>query len=265
MFDLSGRTAVVTGAASGLGRAIAVGLAEHGANVVGADIQGDELGDTIDQIAALGRQGLAIKADVSKQDEVARLFREANQFGESVDILVNNAGIPSHAKPEELGLEEWNRVQTVNSTGYFLCAREAGRLMISHGRGGSIINISSIAGSSALGRGNLAFSVSKGAVNQLTRELAVEWAKHKVRVNAILPCQIRTPALQSLIEDPRYETEVLVQRFLQGIPMDRLGEPSDLIGPVIFLAAEASSMVTGTLLPVDGGNLALNAGGNHTW
>lgn len=265
LFDLSGRTAVVTGAASGLGRAIAVGLAEHGAKIVGADINKGDLTDTIQMVVKLGREAVAIETDVSRQEEVADLFREVARFGGGVDILVNNAGIPSHAEPEALDVEEWEKVQRVNVTGYFLCAQAAGRQMIAGGSGGSIINVSSIAGSTALGRGNLAFSVSKGAVNQLTRELAVEWAKHSIRVNAILPCQFRTPALQGLIDDPRYETDTLVTRFLQGIPMGRLGEPEDLVGPIVFLAAEASAMVTGTLLPVDGGNLALNAGGSHTW
>ena len=264
-FDLSGRLAVVTGAGSGLGQAMAIGLARHGADVVAGDINDAGLKQTAAQILALGRKGSAVHCDVTQPVEVGRLFEEVDRtFGE-VDILVNNAGITSHTRPEELSLEEWNRVMQTNITGYFLCARAAGQRMIAQGRGGSIVNISSIGGSLALGRGNFVYSISKGAVNQFTRELAVEWAKHKIRVNAILPCQIRTPALQALVDDPQFDATALVQRFLHGIPLNRLGEPEDLVGPVVFLASDAAAMVTGVLLPVDGGNLALNAGGSHTW
>lgn len=265
LFDLGGRVAVVTGAASGLGRAMAVGLAAHGADIVGADIDEASLAETLGQVQASGRRGLAVACDTSDPAAVAHLFDECDRRFNQIDILVNNAGIGSHARPEDLSLEEWERVIGVDITGYFLCAQAAGRRMIARQRGGSIINISSIAGSSALGRGNFAYSVAKGAVNQFTRELAVEWAKHKIRVNAIQPCQIRTPSLQRLIDDPQFDSDRLVNRFLTGIPMNRLGEPADLVGPAVFLASDAAALVTGVLLPVDGGNLALNAGGSHTW
>ena len=149
-------------------------------------------------------------------------------------------------------------------TASFLCAQEAGRRMIAAGRGGSIVNISSIAGATALGRGNLSHSVNKGAVHQLTRELAVEWAKHGIRVNAILPCQVLTEGFRAWLDSPGFDP-ALMDRFLTGIPMNRLAEPEDIVGPTVFLASDAAAMVTGTLLPVDGGNLALNAGGSHTW
>lgn len=136
--------------------------------------------------------------------------------------------------------------------------------MIARGGGGSIINISSIAGALALGRGNLAHSVNKGAINSLTREMAVEWAQHGIRVNAILPCQVLTEGFQKWLDSPTFDP-ALMERFLQGIPMNRLATPDDMVGPAIFLASDASAMVTGTLLGVDGGNLALNAGGSHTW
>jgi NAD(P)-dependent dehydrogenase (short-subunit alcohol dehydrogenase family) len=265
LFDLGGRLAVVTGAASGLGRAIAIGLAAHGADIVGADIDDAGLAETIGQVQALGRRGLAVHCDTSQAGDVSHLFAEIDLAFDRVDILVNNAGIGSHARPEDLSLAAWERVMAVDITGYFLCAQAAGRRMIARQSGGSIINISSIAGSSALGRGNFVYSVAKGAVNQFTRELAVEWAKHKIRVNAIQPCQIRTPALQNLIDDPQFDSDRLVNRFLTGIPMNRLGEPADLVGPAVFLASDAAAWVTGVLLPVDGGNLALNAGGSHTW
>ena len=265
LFDLSGRVAVVTGAASGIGQAIAVGLARHGARVVAADINETGLGVTAERIRGEGGEAIAIICDVADEAAVARLFEAADTTFGRVDILVNDAFVSVvRATPEDFPLAAWERSIAVNLTGYFLCAREAGRRMIAQG-GGSIINLSSIAGSSGLGRGNFVYSIAKHGVNGLTRELAVEWAKHGIRVNAIQPCQFLTPALQDLLEAAPDRTAIM-DRFLRGIPLDRLGDPErDIVGPVIFLASDASAMVTGTMLPVDGGNLALNAGGSKTW
>jgi NAD(P)-dependent dehydrogenase (short-subunit alcohol dehydrogenase family) len=163
-----------------------------------------------------------------------------------------------------LPIEEFRRVIEIGVTGSLLCAQEAGRRMIAAGRGGSIINISSIAGASAVGRGNLAHSVNKGAINMMTKELAVEWAKHGIRVNAILPCQVLTEGFQKWLDSPGFD-QALMDRFLEGIPMNRLALAEDIAGPAVFLASDAAAMVTGTLLAVDGGNLAFNAGGSHTW
>lgn len=264
LFNLSGMIAVVTGAGAGLGRAMALGLAEHGADIAVADIDDAGAAETAAQIKALGRRALALHADVSRPDEVMDLFAAVDSGLGPIDVLVNNAGVGSHVRPEDVCLDEWRRVLDTNITGAILCAQQAGRRMIARRRG-SIINISSIGGASALGRGNFVFSTSKGAVNQFTRELAVEWAKHHIRVNAILPCQFRTPGLEALIDDPQFDSDTLLNRWLTGIPINRLGEPEDLVGPVVFLASEAAAMVTGVLLPVDGGNLALNAGGSHSW
>jgi NAD(P)-dependent dehydrogenase (short-subunit alcohol dehydrogenase family) len=263
-FDLTGRVAVVTGAAAGIGRAIAIGLAQHGADIAACDIDDAGLTATMDQITALGRRGVPALADIGTQGEIDRLFRRVDESFGTVDILVNNVGNGFRSKPEDLSLTEWNRVLQSGVTGSFLCAQAAGARMMAAGSGGSIINISSIAGASALGRGNLVHSVNKGALNQLTKELAVEWGKHKIRVNAILPCQVITEGFQSWLDSPGFDP-ALMDRFLDGIPMGRLAMPEDMVGPAIFLASDAAAMVTGALLGVDGGNLALNAGGSHTW
>ncbi len=132
--------------------------------------------------------------------------------------------------------------------------------MIARGQGGAIVNIASIAGTSALGRGNVAYSVSKGGVVQLTRELAVEWGRYGIRVNAIQPAQMRTPGFKARFENPELEPDGLLEQMVEAIPLGRIGEPDDVVGPVVFLLSDAARMVNGVLLPVDGGNLAMNAG-----
>jgi len=130
--------------------------------------------------------------------------------------------------------------------------------------GGCIVNVGSIAGASGMGRGNFPYSCAKAAVNQLTKELAVEYARNKIRVNAIMPAQVLTPGFRQLLEDPRFQATIRA-RTEAGIPMGRLLNPEEMAGPILFLASAAASAVTGALLPVDGGNLAMNAGGSHTW
>lgn len=264
LFDLSGRIAVVVGGGSGIAQAVALGFARYGADVAVADINDAGVAETCAQITGMGRRALPAHCDVSKPEEVAALFEKVDETFGRVDILLNAPYIGAKRKPEDLPLEDWNRVLTVCLTGYFLCSQAAGRRMIQQGAGGSIINISSIAGSLALGRGNLPYSVAKGGINQMTRELATEWARHNIRVNAIQPSQTRSPSVRKWLDDPSIDPAFLAH-LLKGIPMNRFGEPADMVGPAIFLASSASAYVTGVLLPVDGGNLAMNAGGSHLW
>jgi NAD(P)-dependent dehydrogenase (short-subunit alcohol dehydrogenase family) len=268
LFDLTGKVAVVTGAGAngGLGHAMALGLARHGAHVAVPDLDVAGSGATAHEIESLGRRSLAVQCDVSQVGDIDRLFTEVDGAFGRIDILINNAfAFPSRAHPDELTLDAWEKTLTVSLTGYFLCAQRAIRRMVAQGSGGSIVNISSIAGASALGRGNFPYSVAKGGINQMTKELAVEYAGQGIRVNAILPAQVLTPAFRRWMANPLTFNTPLYDRLLAGIPLNRLLEPEEFVGPVIFLCSDAASAVTGVLLPVDGGNLALNAGGSHTW
>jgi NAD(P)-dependent dehydrogenase (short-subunit alcohol dehydrogenase family) len=268
IFDLTDRVAVVTGASvhGGVGHALALGFARQGADIVAADIDEEGAKTTAEEVQSLGRKAIAFHCDISAAQDVVKLFEEVDrQFGR-VDVLANVPyALPSRVRPHELSYEAWDKTLSVSLTGYFLCAQQAIRRMLKQGTGGSILNIGSIAGASALGRGNFPYSVAKGGVNQMTRELAVEYAGQGIRVNAILPAQILTPGLKKeLLADPRFG-EKLRQRVLVGIPINRMLDPEDLVGAAIFLCSGAAAAVTGVLLPVDGGNLALNAGGSHTW
>ena len=263
-FSLDGKKAVVTGAASGLSQAIAIGFAGAGADLVIADINHDGLNETARSIRALGQKAEVCPCDIADEAAVEALFKRVDAAYGRVDILLNGPFAFTREKPEKLTLADWNNAIAVCLTGFFLCAQQAGRRMIERGMGGSIISIGSIAGASALGRGNFPYSVAKAGVHQLTRELAVEWARHGIRVNALLPAQMRTPSVNRWLDDPATDPG-LVAHLLKGIPMNRIGEAEDIVGPAIFLASEAAAFVTGTLLPVDGGNLALNAGGSHRW
>jgi NAD(P)-dependent dehydrogenase (short-subunit alcohol dehydrogenase family) len=264
MFDLTDRVAVVTGAGGSLGRAIAVGLANAGADVALFDVRAASLEATADGVRSAGRRVLTVPTDVASEAAVTAAFDAVDEAFGRIDIMINNAAAPvERTVPEAFPLDAWQRSLNVNLTGYFLCARAAGARMVAAGRGGSVVNMSSIAGSSALGRGNFAYSVAKGGVNQLTRELAVEWARHGIRVNAIQPVQFHNAAWDATLADPTKQD--LVQHVLAGIPLGHLGNPDEIVGPVIFLVSDAAAMVTGVILPVDGGNLALNAGGSLSW
>ena len=267
LFDMTGKVAVVTGggANGGLGHAMAMAFANYGANLVIGEI--DDLGarQTAEQVTRLGRQALAVHCDVSKPEEVEHLFSEADTTFGRVDILVNIPFWFQRERPHLLSLEGWNKTLAICLTGYFLCAQQAIRRMLKQGTGGAILNIGSIAGASAMGRGNFAYSCAKAAVHQMTKELALEYAADGIRVNAILPCQVLTPGLKNqLIADPRLE-ETAMPRFLAGIPLGRLLDPEEFMGAAVFLCSDAAKAITGVLLPVDGGNLAMNAGGSIVW
>ena len=250
-FSLDGKVAVVTGSSRGIGRAIAEGLADAGAAVAVNGRNPESTRTVADAIASAGGKSLAVPADISKSEEVARLIDVTVATFGRLDILVNNAGISPYYKPAEAMTEaEWDDVIKVNLKGVFLCCQAAGRVMIPQ-KSGRIINISSIAGKVALPR-LIAYSSAKGAINQLTRVLAVEWAPHQILVNAIVPGYIETDLTQGLRENPKH-----LDTMIRRIPLGRLGKPTEIVGAAIYLASDAASYVTGHMLDVDGGWLSL--------
>ncbi len=257
MFDLSEKFALVSGAARGMGRAASLALAEAGATLMLADINGEGVKKTAEEIGNLGGQAVPVECDVSKPDEIRAMFDRLDEEFGRIDFLGNIAGEGLRGKPEDLSLEEVEQTWRNLVFGRFCCCQEAGRRMLASG-GGSIINVGSLASVTALGRGHIAYSMAMGAVVQMTRELSTEWSGRGVRVNAILPAQVLNPDLRDRIEsDPRIK-----EKFLSGIPRGRFGQPEDIQGLVILLASDASSWITGALIPMDGGNLAMNAGGS---
>lgn len=258
LFDLRGRVAVVSGAASGMGRASAIALAAHGATVVMLDRNASGMQETGDRIAAAGGRAVARVHDVSSVDAVAGLCGWLDgEFGR-IDFLANIAGEAVMADPLDIEIDAVRQVLENLVVGRFALCQEIGGRMIRQGRG-SIVNIGSLASVTALGRGHIAYSMAMGGVAQMTRELSTEWAGRGVRVNAILPAQVRNPGIEQRIA----ANAAIEQQWLSGIPAGRLGRPEDIQGLIVFLASDSSSWITGALIPMDGGNLAMNAGGSR--
>ncbi len=256
LFDLSGRVALVSGAAQGMGRAMAIGFAEAGADLMICDINEVGVQATATHIQKLGRRVIPVTCDITNIEQIRGMFAQLDSEFGKIDIMGNVAGPAKLWKPEEIAIEEMQKIVHALIVARFCCCQEAGRRMLAVGKG-SIINFSSIGGVTALGRGNFAYSVAMGGVAQMTRELSTEWSGRGVRVNAILPAQVINPGLEERMKtDPDLES-----KFLRGIPIGRLGRPDDVKGLAIFLGSDASSWITGAIIPMDGGNLAQNAGG----
>lgn len=249
LFNLSGRVALVTGAGSGLGQVFAEALAEAGASVVCVGRRLERVQETADRLRALGYSSHAISADVTDEAAITSMMSESiARFGR-LDILVNNAGTAAVGAPESIHLADWQRVVNVNLTGVLLCAREAARVMIAAGNGGHIINIASILGTVASEPVPApAYAATKGAVVNLTRDLAVHWAPYGILVNAIGPAYFPSEMTEGFLAMPEMRKEIE-----RRTPLGRIGRPEELKGAVVFLASAASSYVTGQTLYVDGG------------
>ncbi len=249
LFDLSGKIAVVTGAARGLGQAAAIGLAEYGADVAAIDLKAESCHETQREIESAGRKCRGYGCDVSDENAVEATVRQiAADFGR-IDILVNIAGITARIPTDRIPPEQVRRLTEVNYYGTFWMCREVGKLMLAQGRG-NIVNMSALGGGLiGTGRGNAAYSSTKGAIAALTKELACEWGTRGIRVNAVAPCWFQTTMNSTSI----FANEYFMQQVMTKLPMRRIGQPRELVGPIVFLASEASSMITGLVLPVDGG------------
>lgn len=254
LFDLTGRVALVTGAAQNMGRAAALALGEIGADLLIADINEQGLLETAEAIRSLGRRVTAAVCDVWDETQIRAMYQQIDREFGRIDIVANIPGGNILGHPEEITVATFNQVIQATLVSKFISCQEAGRRMLANG-GGTIINMSSIGAVRALGRGNFAYSIGQAGVIQMTRELSTEWADRGVRVNAIAPAQITNPGFEIRMDN----TPGLRERFLRGIPSGRLGVPDDIKGVVMFLASDASSFVTGTVVPFDGGNLAMGA------
>lgn len=252
LFRLDGRTAIVTGGGRGLGRYMAEALSDAGASVVLCARKIEPLEEVRQEIKARGGRALALTCDVTEPEEVEKVVAAAEEEFGSLDVLVNNSGATWGAPATEMPLDKFDRVIRVNVRGTFLMSQAVGRRMIERGSGGTIINISSVAGLVG-GRPDymqtIGYNSSKGAIISMTRDLATSWAKHGITVNAIAPGWFPTKMSRGLME--KFE-----EKMLADIPLGRFGNPEDLKGVVVFLASPAASYMTGQTIVVDGGATA---------
>jgi gluconate 5-dehydrogenase len=247
LLDFTGKVALVVGV-GGIGRAQALGFAEHGADVVAADSRSAVAESVAEEVKALGRRALALTVDVTQEPSVVHMVNRILEEFPRIDILVNAAGVTvRRPSSDDFPIDEWQRIIDVNTRGTWLCCQAVGRQMVKQ-RGGRIINMSSVAGSYGASGGGVAYGPSKAAVDTLTRTLACEWAKHNVLVNALAPTIIETDFTREVLENPQ-----AAQALKDRIPLGRWGMPEDIVGPTLFFASEAASFVTGQILFVDGG------------
>ena len=243
LFSIEGDVAIITRGSRGLGKAMAVGLAQAGAKVVIADIL--DSSETVDEIKKDGFDAFGIKVDVSNKEDVDNMVEKTIERFGHIDTLVNNAGILRTGKAEELSLEDWNKVIQVNLTGQFICAQAIAKFMLKRGKG-NIINVSSVAGIRGYA-GSVVYSAAKAGLIMMTKTFAAEWG-HSLRVNAVCPGVFATDMTDDFLED-----EEFMQNLKKNVPMGRYASADELVGTVIYLASKASSYVNGHELVIDGG------------
>jgi NAD(P)-dependent dehydrogenase (short-subunit alcohol dehydrogenase family) len=250
-FDLSDKVAVITGGSRGIGRAIALGFAEHGADVVVASRKLPDLEKVAQEIRERGARSLAIAAHVGKKEDIENLIAQTvKEFGR-IDILVNNAATnPVFGPLIDLTEEAWDKTLELGLRGYFLCSKAAAKVMIEGGKGGNIINMATD-GAFRAGPGMGAYCISKAGVVMLTKVLAVELAQYNIRVNAIAPGLVKTRFSTAI-----WSSAEIIDMLMRTLPMKRIAEPDEIVGAAIFLVSGASSYVTGTTISVDGGSMA---------
>lgn len=245
---MADRVALVTGASSGLGRRFAEVLAAHGAAVACCARRREKLAETVDTITAAGGQALAVEMDVTDRESVADAFETADRALGQVTILINNAGLASTDRAIDLDPATWNQIMATNLTGAWTVAQRAANDMIAAGRPGTIVNVASVLGLRQAG-GVMPYAVSKAGIVQMTKSLALEWARHNIRVNAIAPGYIETDLNRDFLESEGGQT------LMKRIPQRRFGKPEDLEGALLLLASDASDFMTGEVVAVDGGHL----------
>ncbi|MGM0839809.1 MAG: SDR family NAD(P)-dependent oxidoreductase [Bacillota bacterium] len=245
-FSLNDKLAVVTGAGRGIGRALSIGLAEAGADVVLLSRTRNDLEDTASEIEKLGRRAYIIPTDVTSREEIRKAISYIEDQNRSIDILINNAGMNIRSTALEVTDQEWQTIMDTNLKSAFMMSQEAGKHMMEKNQG-KIINIASVAGHVAL-RTGVVYASTKAAMIQMTKVLAMEWGKYNINVNSIGPWYFKTPLTEELLQNEEYVNDILAVT-----PLKRIGELEELVGPAVFLSSDASNYVTGQTIFVDGG------------
>jgi gluconate 5-dehydrogenase len=251
LFNLEGKVAMVPGGGGGIGRVLAAGMCEAGAEVALVDRSGSALEESCALAAEVGKEPLSVSADLTKPEEAEKAVAAVvDKFGR-LDIILNAIGGGAGKvlfDAQEYPVPEWDWIMDLNLSTTLFATQAAVRQMIEQGEGGKVINISSVRGQLGINAGYSAYVAAKGAIDSLTRQWATEWAKHNITVNAIAPTFVDTPQVAMLLDDPDFKAGLLAR-----VPLNRVGQPQDLLGPVLLFASGASGFVTGQILTIDGG------------